>query len=450
MNRAALVGAISKALGRQQLVWFGTRGEDPESMSDIPQFAGSFSLISTMRSRPSVGSLSLEEISKHRPDLDTFDLDDHLRTEPVAELRDVILKVLSRPSALVTYRPTLFSSAIAFSRKDRCRDLGLFKGLQNAFEHKPWLESSIAALGLPAIRWQYIPDRELLDSRALFDHGSVMLRRSRTTGGVGLVRVESPRDLERLWPEEDEAFVSVARYISGGIPLNVGAVVFADGVTVHRASVQLIGIPGLTGRPFGYCGNDFVRAAALEPDILDRVEHAARSIGNWLRGTGYLGAFGVDFLLVEGVPLFTEVNPRLQGSTHLSCQLSVEREESCIIAEHIAAFLGLPAPARPPLREQMAAGVDLSQVVLHNVSDGGRRIDALNAITPLRGTAGFNRADVLTDPEVLTEEGGTIARVSIRSAVTDTGFELIAPWRDAVAHCTTASEGGGGARGPHS
>ena len=72
-----------------------------------------------------------------------------------------------------------------------------------------------------------------------------MLRRSRTTGGVGLVRVNDPEDLQRLWPTEDEAFVSVARYIEGGLPLNVGGVVWPDGVTVHRASVQLIGVPSL-------------------------------------------------------------------------------------------------------------------------------------------------------------------------------------------------------------
>jgi ATP-grasp domain len=431
MIRSALVEWIEHELGARQLFWFGTRGSDAEALGDLPQFAGSFSLIGSLRSRPSVRSMALEEISRSRPDLDMYDIDDHLRSAAVAEFRGVILRALARPSALVTYRPTLFSSAIGFSRQERCLSLGMFKGIQSAFEHKPWLETSIAQLDLPAIRWRYIPDRELLDAGELVAEGPVMLRRSRTTGGVGLVKVSSVEELERLWPEEDEAYVSVSRYIEGGMPINVGGVVWDDGgVTVHRASVQLIGVPALTTRPFGYCGNDFVTAARLEKGVLQQIDDSTRAIGSWLGRSGYVGAFGIDFLLVDGQPLFTEVNPRFQGSTHLSCQLSVERGESCLLLEHVAACLGFPAPPSRPLRDQMADDVDLAQIVVHNVGGSALSIDPPDVLDIFRALDVFNRADVVTSDGLVTEPGGTVARISLRSSVTETGFDLRPPWAE--------------------
>ncbi len=432
MTRARITRAISKALGKRQLVWFGTRGEDSESLSDIPQYSGAYSLIAPLSTRPSVKSSSLEDLTTIRPDLDTYDLDEHLRSPEVGALRDTLLHALARPSALVTYRPTVFLSAIGFSRQDRCQFLGMFRGMQNAFEHKPWLETSISALGIPAIGWHYVPDRDLLDMRRLFRDGSVMLRRSRTTGGVGLVRVDDPDDLEALWPEEDEAFVSVSRYIPDGVPVNISGVVWASEVSVHRASIQLIGLPACTSRPFGYCGNDFAACSLLDPLILDQIERSTRLIGTWLRCSGYLGAFGIDFLVANGVPLFTEVNPRFQGSTHLSCQLSIERDESCLITDHIGAFLGLEPPEQRPLREQMADDVDLAHFVVHNILDAAESIDGSAVVAPFRSLNAFERADVLTSTRLTTEPNGTIARMTMRGSVTTTGFDLSSPYADLV------------------
>jgi hypothetical protein len=430
--RRRLIGEIERELGARRLIWFGTRAEDAESLADIPQFAASYSLLAPMTSRSSVDSVSLEQFDGMRRDLDTFDLDTNLQSEAVTRLRDAMLYAFSHPCAVVAYRPSLFLSALGFARQDRCNYLGMFKGHQDAFEHKPWLESLITKLGIPAIHWRYVPDRELLDARRMFDSGPIMLRRSRTTGGVGLQRVDEPDHLEQAWPVEAEAFVSVSQYIPNGVPLNVGAVVWADEVTVHRASIQLIGIEKCTTRPFGYCGNDFASASDLDPTILDEIEKSTIRIGVLLRSLGYLGAFGVDFLLKNGVPLFTEVNPRFQGSTHVSSFLSVERDETCIVSEHIAAFLRLEPPISRSLRELMADNVDMSSLVIHNVSGGDQSIDPSDLTTRFRHLRSFIRADVLTNASLQTEPNATIARIAVRSRVTETGFELRAEFANAA------------------
>lgn len=432
MDRAQLRTQVTERLGRRRLVWIGTRGEDAESITDLVQFTAAYSVISRLDSRASIASLSLEELTGVRPDLDTYDLDDHLRDAEVGELRANVLRSLSGDSALLTYRPSSFASGVAFSRLDRCRYLGLFSGLQSAFEHKPWLESSIAGLGIAHIPWTYVADLDQFETVRLLDDGPVMLRPSRTTGGVGLVRLDDSDRLEELWPDEAEAYVSVAPFIEGGVPVNVGAVAWHDGITIHSASLQLIGIPGCTTRPFGFCGNDFGAVGELDNPVLDEIERSTVAVGDWLRGFGYLGAFGVDFLVKDNVPLFTEVNPRFQGSTHASCRMSVERDESCILLEHLAAFLGIGAPPTLHLRDLAHRTDQLAHIVVHHTKPDPRSIDASVLVDRMSDEFGFVRADVVAGADLVVEPGAAIARLTVRDRVTRTGFDLDPRWATAI------------------
>ena len=353
-ERSKIAAAVSKRHGSRQLIWAGLRADDIVSISDLPQLSGSVSIIGGRRSRAAFEEIRYEDLTGVRVDLDAWDIDDHLDTRETKEFRHAILRMLAGPSAMLPYRPSAFLSAIQFARQDQSLNLGLFGGLQSAFEHKPWVESSIAALGLPHIAWDYIADEEQARALDKVREGPVMLRRSRSSGGAGLVSVDGRTELLALWPQTAESLVSIAPYVEDGLPVNVGATVWHDGVTVQHPSVQLIGIPGCVNRPFGYCGNDFGRASELDETTLSAIEGSTITIGRWLRSKGYLGTFGVDFLVKAGVPLFTEVNPRFQGSTHASARLSVESGESCLFLDHIAAMLHLAAPAQVPLGAQLS------------------------------------------------------------------------------------------------
>lgn len=433
MKRATLLRQIGHRLGTRRLIWFGTRGDDVESAAQIPNLEMAFSVISTYRRRSKVAGTSLEDIMGVRVDLDTFDIDTDSHVDELLELRRALLRSLAHPSALFTYRPSAFVSAACFARRDRCRYLGLFNDHQAAFEHKPWLESAIADLGLPSIPWTYVADEDQLETLHFLDEGPVMLRRSRTTGGVGLVKVDDSDDLDALWPREESAFVSVAPYLDGGLSLNASGVVWHDGVTVHPASVQLVGVPELTTRPFGYCGNDFAALRQLDEHVVDQVDDAVRQIGWWLGRYGYRGAFGVDFLVIDGVPLFTEVNPRFQGSTHASCRLSVESDESCLLLEHLAAFLDIDAPPSIPLGEQLDVAEDLAHFVVHWTGDAAASIDPEPLATSLSRVVGATtRIDVATRPDLSTETGATVLRCTTRSPVTADGRSLLPSWREIV------------------
>ena len=431
-----MIDQVRSRLGHRQLIWVGTRGDDSRSLSDVPEFSASYSLQGSMESRPSVSSFALEELTGVREDLDTYDIDDHLRTPEVAEFRRRVLRAASMPSAIIGYRPSTFLSAIGFSKSGNCLMLGMFRGHQAAFEHKPWMENSIAELGIPRVPWRYIADVEQFATSRLFDTGPIMLRRSRSTGGVGMIRLDDASQVQEKWDYQDEAFLSVAPFIEGGIPVNVGGVVWHDGVTLHPVSIQLIGIENCTTREFGYCGNDFASASGLGQDTLGSIEQSMRRIGALLKERGFLGAFGVDFLVKDGTPLFLEVNPRFQGSTHASCQISVEMNESCILIEHTAAFLGIDAPPSLSLSD-FPTGLDsLSHLVIHNTSDASVRSDPSTLIRRCRHLPMFCRADVLTSTSLQTRPSGVLMRVTLRGGVTQNGFAISSPWQDFLGDVT--------------
>lgn len=425
---------VGAAIGDSQLVWFGTRGDDVESIADLEQFAASVTILSGLRSRSTIESVALENFTRRRPDLDTFDIDAHPRDDDVVALRRALLRLLSRPSFLFTYRPSTFVSAVCFARRDRCRYLGPFSGHQAAFEHKPWVETSVAQLGVPHVPWRYVADDDQLEAQQYLQNGPLILRRSRTTGGVGFLQVDDASQLPALWPAEEEAFVSVAPFIDGGLPLNVGGVVWRDGVTVHPASLQLIGISSCTSRPFGYCGNDFAAVRDLDQEVLNRIERSVIDIGGWMLRSGYRGAFGVDFLIKNEEPLFLEINPRFQGSTHLSCQLTTEGGESGLMLEHLAACLDLSAPPSRHLSDFANMAGDLAHFVVHSVGCESEGEDAEQLLRSLEEAAIPSRSDAVLPRGIIGETGCTVARVTVRNRVTKTGFELYEPWATVVSN----------------
>ncbi|WP_457099662.1 ATP-grasp domain-containing protein [Microbacterium sp. P5_E9] len=440
MDRTTLLREVDARLKGRSLVWAGLRGDDVEPLVDVPQLRGAFSIMSRYSRRESVRATAYEDLTGVRIDPETWDIDEHLDTEATREFRRDLLRALAGESALVPYRPSQFLSAISFARRDDCLNLGMFGAHQSAFEHKPWVETSIAAEGVPHIPWHYVADEEQLSATTFATAGQLMLRRSRTSGGEGLVRVPEGGDLRDYWPDVPEAFVSVSRFIEGALPVNVGATVWRNGeVTVHHPSVQLIGIRGLVTREFGYCGNDFGRTRDIDVSTIDQIEDSTTRIGRWLHRNGYLGSFGVDFLVHEGKALFTEVNPRFQGSTHASCRLSIEAGEACLMLEHLAAWLKLEPPkVRRPLRELVAETPDLAHIVVHWGGEDTADLDLRTFGDQLRATDSRGIVELLPPEGLTVAHAAAVARWTTRSRVTDTGYEL----RDQFSSLSTALSGG--------
>ena len=305
------VREIERRLAGRRLVYFGTRGTDARPLLEISNLEEVFSQIAPLEAG-TIQETCLETLKRERVDLDRYSIDQD-PSEAVHEIRKGLLKAFSRPAAVIPYRPSAVLASACFTRANLVKYMGIFHEFQSCFEHKPWIETQLAELGVPVIPWRYFADDDLSLIREAAEVGPIVLRTNRSDGGAGLTLVEDPSQLQEEWPIHTEGFLAAAPFLNPSIPLNVNACVFPGGeVSLHAPSLQLIGIPGCTNRRFGYCGNDFATAAELDR-TLDDLEHIVVTSGRWMGRQGYLGAFGVDAIVHEDKVYLVEVNPRFQG-----------------------------------------------------------------------------------------------------------------------------------------
>lgn len=422
-SRTNALTQVRRALDGRRLIWFGIRGEDGEALLALPEFQASYAITAPVRS----GSLdersnvTLERIRGTRPDLDCHDIDLDL-SDAATEFRRALLREVAGSCVVMTYRPAACVSALAFSMSGTMQLAGLFKDRQVAFEHKPWVETSLAERGVQTLGWQYVPDEDRGRVRRMLSSGPVVLRASRRSGGVGVARLDDEDTLDESWPSERDAFVAAAPYLADSVPVNVSGCVFPNAeVRAHPPSVQLVGLPSCTDRPFGYCGNDFAAPGAFEPDTLERLDEMLRTVGHWLFEERYLGAFGVDALVQEGRVVFTEVNARFQGSSAMSALIATEMDVPDLFTDHLTATLGLN-PVHPGLslatwaREQPPR----SHVVAHSTARELLEWRPSDASARLPG--GARTAQLPWETPV--EPGATLFRLTMSRAVTHTGFEI--------------------------
>lgn len=414
---------VRRALGGRRLIWFGTRGEDGEGIEGIPEFAGCFSLIAPLRreGRSYEVEVCLEEMRGARPDTYTYELDLD-RSGEALEFRRGMLGWAREPCVVMTYGSTGLVSSLAYSMAETVTLAGPLNERQSAFNHKPWVERGLASRGVRGVEWRYVSIEHPAVVKELVAREPRVLRANRTAGGVGLALARCEEDVGRFWAEREDPFVAVAPLVEG-TPVNFSGCVFGDGsVRLHPASVQLIGIPSCTTQRFGYCGNDFGALAGLVgEEQLGQIDLMGREIGAWLYEERYLGAFGVDAIVSGDTVLFTELNPRFQGSSALSAAVARELGAPDLYLDHLAASLGLAAPSGGlSIPEWTARQPALSRVVVHNTAPQS---------VIREGAAALPRTHSDVDVSQLAEglpvePGGALFGLTMPRPVTGTGFEL--------------------------
>ncbi len=421
--------AVRDALGGRRLIWFGTRGEDVEPLEALPELAGTIALTAPPRSGPHEVDLCLEGLRGSRPDTYRYELDED-RSEAALAFQRGLLEAVRDPCVLITYGSTEFVSAVAFAMDGALTLAGPLKARQAAFGHKPWVERSLARHGVRVIDWRYLAVQDRAAVAELAAREPQVLRATRTAGGVGLALARTAADVERQWPEGGDLFVAAAPLLAGA-PINFSGCVFADGaVRLHPASVQLIGIASCTEQRFGYCGNDFgAISRLLDRRRLDELDALGHQVGSWLHRERYLGAFGIDAIAADDGIVFTELNPRFQGSSALSARIAQELGVPDLYCDHLAASLGLAAPPGDlSIAAWAAHQPDLSRVVVRNTGPGPL------ALTVRPGTELTDAAELSQLPTAVpVEPGGALGSLTLRRSVTASGFELDAATERLVA-----------------
>jgi hypothetical protein len=368
LNYKHRLDEIIKYLGKRDLIWLGLRGSDAATLLQIPQFSKVFSIIAPFEANPAISETCLESLQKKRVDPHTYNTDED-RSEEAVRWHNFLCSELSKPSAVLAYRPDKLFTKAYFSNVETLEYFGLLHARQTVFEHKPWVENELKKTGVRTVPWKYYGRHNLPEENQLTAQMPFIIRSDEVSigGGGNMVIVRDKNKLNSFLPLDYDSLLSISPYLYPNVPLNVNACLFQDGsISLHGPSVQLIGIESCTRYVLGYCGNDFSRIRDLDAGILDELEEMVVQVGKWLASVGYLGVFGVDAIEYKGHVYFSEINPRFQNSSVIAAQLDQELDLPDMYLNQIAAFAGLSAPPHISLRELAKQQKRVSQIICNS------------------------------------------------------------------------------------
>jgi hypothetical protein len=421
---------VTRRLGKRNLIWLGFRGADSSVLLQIPQFSRVFSITAPLEAAPAIAETCLEVLQKRRADVHTYNPDDD-SSEEAGRLHQLLFAELSKPTAVLTYRPDKFFATAYFPQSGNVEYFGLFYARQSAFENKPWVESELKKYGIRTIPWRYYMLHNLSELAHLISQGPIVVRSDKLSigGGGNMVIIRDQSETANLPGTGHDFLISVSSYLEPSVPLNVNACVFQDGsVSLHGPSLQLIGITSCTNLVLGYCGNDFSQVRNLDVTILNELEEMVIRVGKWLASMGYLGVFGVDAIEYKGHVYFSEINPRFQNSSVIAAQLDEELDRPDMYLNQMAVFFGLPAPPCIPLRELAKQQRGISQIICNNRY---RQPVLLKDIVKLEQKNIEFALLPAGDVEIVPE--GLLFRAVIKGSVTENGKSLLPTYERGIA-----------------
>ncbi len=411
---------IRSGIGAKQLCWFGVRGIDAPPLARYGQLSHIYSQTAPIYDSLEVYEKSLETILMRRVDLNTYDVDFD-QEHYTRDFKRTVLFGIKNEIILVPYRPQEFLASIYFTHSDTVTYFGLFHKFQRTFEHKPWVENSLKEAGVNVLPWEYVRniERDMVKEK-IANGKTILIRPPYSSGGAGYAII---RQIEDIYTNpvsaSDDGFFSVSPFLGDSIPININACIYKDGsVRAFLPSYQLIGIKELTTRQLGYCGNDFGAVKQLDEDIIDKIEHVTLEVGNWLAKKEYLGIFGADLLVVDGIIYIVEINPRFQGSTLLSSLLSCRVDDCDPYGEHLAAFMGLEAPKLVRLWERTKNIENAAQLIAYNTLPRDISLNSCAVERLSEDYKGLPRQHVTVAPE------GMIFKRMYNRSITGDGYNL--------------------------
>jgi predicted ATP-grasp superfamily ATP-dependent carboligase len=140
----------------------------------------------------------------------------------------------------------------------------------------------------------------------------VLVKPSKGFGGVGIRKVQSPKELKQAFQDASlvDEKVLIQEYISG-TSASVSLISSNNETITLTLNEQLLGVNELgQEEPFGYCGN--VVPLVTTRSAMNRCKILAERITSHF---GLIGSNGIDFVISkEGIPYVVEANPRFQAT----------------------------------------------------------------------------------------------------------------------------------------
>ena len=223
-----------------------------------------------------------------------------------------------------------------------------------------------------------------------------MLQWAHTHTGEGTMFIANNKSGEKMLADLREKFpkreARVTAYVNGPV-FTANVCVMPDGdILVGNISNQITGMLPFTDNPWTTVGNDWsLPQSILNEEKIAQFHDIARTVGERMRKSGWLGLFGIDCIYdIERDNLhLIEVNARQPASTTYESQLQEQIRElaadhftthQTIFEAHIAALRNKNTETKTkPVRVQARA-----QIV--EINDGAQIILRISALKELRKT----------------------------------------------------------------
>lgn len=247
------------------------------------------------------------------------------------------------PDLKILYYNPLYSQALSPRSQDRVigrNDLSLLKLLNSKSEMR-----RIAAKCIPIVPFQKTDSPKQLQSAmgGLQEGAQYILQENNASGGNG-THIINQDNYERIIAAFDpEKAYFVSPYMERSIPVNIHCILTDQETVILPGSVQLV--KEVNDRII-YMGADFITYQTLPRQDREAIRTCGEHFCAVLRGMGYQGILGIDFLLVEGQPHFLEVNARFQASTTLLNRALADHGLPSMQELHLSAFEGSALPQR--------------------------------------------------------------------------------------------------------
>jgi hypothetical protein len=151
--------------------------------------------------------------------------------------------------------------------------------------------------------------------------------------------VQDEEQFNRLKRRFGKNWAKISKFIAGKTILN-NACVTRKEVLVGPPAEQLTAISGFTAREGGTCGR--VWPARIDKKKYRDIEILSERVGEQMRKKGYLGYFGLDFLLEEGTGkiYLSENNARMTASATFFSKLEIRNGRVPLMLYHVGEFIG--------------------------------------------------------------------------------------------------------------
>lgn len=188
--------------------------------------------------------------------------------------------------------------------------------------------------------------------------------------GSGTVFIDENEELETLKDKFPDRLARFSKKINGEA-YTLNAVVAKKEVLTAGLSYQITGVEELTKKEGGTVGNDFSFIENLSLGVRKAILIETKKIGNKMRESGYLGLFGVDFVVRNKEVFVIEINARQPASVSFFNQIQLEKNETPLSIYHLALFLEIDFEVDSEnYSRENTKSVEFSQIFLRNNSEG--------------------------------------------------------------------------------